>query len=183
MIIESIVGTVQRIFKNDRVRLGIINNNGHVSYTAYVHRTKTLHQFISGDSMQDFAVDMGLISDSEPVSRDAFKTRIRPFVLRKWKERKVQAVNTNGMSASDRQDAYANIRSEIEKGHIQVKGSGIMTESTWTEFDNEAFFLAPHGIILGEPGHEFVEKHKKGNGWIYQLLDEVLFELNDYLAQ
>ena len=183
MIINKVSGTAQLVFANERVRLAVIDNSGHVSYAAYVHRTKTLHQFVSADTMLNFIEQSGLITANEPISTDAFKERIRPFVLRKWKERKVQAVNTNGMSASDRQDAYINLRNNIAKGHIQIKGTGIMAESTWTEFDNEAFFLAPHGVILGKPGHEFVEKHKKGNGWIYELLNEVLFELNDYLAQ
>ena len=152
MVIDKVKGTVQLVFANEKVRLGIMNVAGHISYIAYVHPTKTLHRFQDADTMQDFSLHMGLIPANEPITQTTFKERIKPFVLRKWKERQVKAVSINNVSFSDKTDAFQSMNAQISKGHTLTRGSGIMAESTWTEFDNEVFFIAPHGVILGQPG-------------------------------
>ena len=182
MIINAITGTPQLVFANDRVRLATVIDNGRLSYAAYVHRTKSIHQFDSADAMQDFTEQMGLVSATEPLTAEQFTERLRPFVISKWRERRVKTVSLNDDGMDHISDVMGKIREQIQKGHTLVKGTGLMAEWTWTEFDDEALFLAPHGVILGEPEHQWVEMHKRGNGWIYELLNEILHELNECLA-
>lgn len=172
MVINTISGTPQLIFANERVRLARVNDNGHLSYAAYVHRTKTTHQFISAKSMLKFTEEMGLISANHTLRRAEIKERLQPFVIQKWNER-----CKAGMS-------FKEARLAIQKGHTLTQGEGLMKETTWTEFDAEMDFLAPKGIFLdllphvyGKDSDTQIHMHKRGCGWVYEILDEILIDL------
>ena len=87
MVINSINGTSQLVYSNERVRLAIIDTSGHLSWCAYVHRTKTTHQFDTPSKMLDFAEHFNLIPAAETLTREQFRQRITPFVLRMFAER------------------------------------------------------------------------------------------------
>ncbi|MXV73433.1 hypothetical protein F4Z99_04040 [Candidatus Poribacteria bacterium] len=175
MVINKVKGTAQLVFANDRVRLAVINAVGRVSYAAYVHRTKTTHQFESADAMQDFAEQMGLIPANEPVSVEQFKQRLMPFLLRMFQERCKPG------------DSLKKVDTKILKKMHRKFGSGdLMWESTCPELDAEAQFLFPHGIRLWDdapnqiPGAEPVsgiEFHKPANGWTYEHVDMAIAEI------
>ena len=65
MVINSVNGTPQLVYSNERVRLAIINTSGHLSWCAYVHRTKTTHQFDTPSKMLNFAEHFNLISANQ----------------------------------------------------------------------------------------------------------------------
>ena len=167
MVVEKVNGKASLLFANERVRLARADDDGRVSFYAYVHRTRTLHNFTSSSTMMRFAEHMGLMADSVPLSLEDYQKRMIPFIMRKWAER-----CTPGMS-------YEVADKAIHGGHIQVRGTGIMQESTWTEFDDEVWFLAPKGIIRFESDEynpeDHIEIHTKGNGWTYEPIVETIF--------
>ena len=79
MVINSINGTSQLVYSNERVRLAIIDTSGHLSWCAYVHRTKTTHQFNSPSKMLDFAEHFNLIPAAEPLTREQFRAAYNSF--------------------------------------------------------------------------------------------------------
>ena len=168
IIPRKINGTSQRIMSNAHVVLAIIND-GHGRYTwnAYVHHTKTIHEFDAPSKMLDFIEHMGLVAANKTLTRTEFKHRIRPFVLRKWTERCEPGMDLIKALLA------------IEKGHVMSRGTGIMAETTWTEFDEHALFLIPKGVWLTDDPTEESEPefHARGNGWIYEILHEVVAEL------
>ena len=162
MITQKVTGTPSLIFANERVRLASANDNGRISWYAFVMDSRTLHSFTSPTTMLEFSEHMGLMSSSEPLTREEYITRMRPFVMRKWAER-----CKPGMTFEEADRAIAD-------GHTQVRGHGLMQESTWTEFDDEVWFLAPKGVRLWDDD-DGVELHKKGNGWTYEPIQEEIF--------
>ena len=164
MIINAISGTPQLVYKNEKVRLAIIDTSGHLSWCAYVHRTKTTHQFDSPSQMLNFAEHFNLIPANEVLTREEFRQRITPFVLRMFAER-----CKPGMT-------FHQALAKMSEKHSLTSGTGIMRESTWTEFDDEASFAIPQGVLLSE-NHKDPEFHHPGNGWTYEVLDEILIDL------
>ena len=166
MVINRLSGTPQLVFANERVRLAVIDDSGRRSYAAYVHRTKTTHQFKSADAMQDFAEHMGLIPATETLRRHQIKSQLQPFIALKWQERCKPGMNYK--------EAWIN----IQKGHIKVRGSGLMKQTTWTEFDAEMAFQAPKGIFLDITDEDTeIHMHQPGCGWTYEIFQEILREL------
>ena len=161
---NSVNGTPQLVYSNERVRLAIIDTSGHLSWCAYVHRTKTTHQFDSPSKMLNFAEHFNLISANDVLTREEYKQRITPFVLRMFAER-----CRPGMT-------FHQALTKMSEKHTLTSGTGIMRESTWTEFDDEASFAIPHGVLLSE-NNENPEFHYPGNGWTYEILDEILSKL------
>ena len=167
MVINSINGTPQLVYSNERVRLAIVDTSGHLSWCAYVHRTKTTHQFNSPSKMLDFTEHFNLISANQVLTREEFKQRITPFVLRMFTER-----CKPGMT-------FHQARAKMQEKHTLTRGTGIMQESTWTEFDDEASFAIPQGVFLFDhtDPNEKPEFHHPGNGWTYEALDEIVLKL------
>ena len=164
MVINSINGTSQLVYSNERVRLAIIDTSGHLSWCAYVHRTKTTHQFDTPSKMLNFAEHFNLIPAAETLTREQFRQRITPFVLRMFAERCEPGITFHQALA------------KMSEKHTLSSGTGVMSESTWTEFDDEASFAIPHGVLLSE-NNENPEFHYRGNGWTYEVLDEILISL------
>ena len=167
MVINSINGTSQLVYSNERVRLAIIDTSGHLSWCAYVHRTKTTHQFDTPNKMFDFAEHFNLIPAAEILTREQFRQRITPFVLRMFAERCEPGIT------------FHQARAKMQEKHTLTRGTGIIQESTWTEFDDEASFAIPHGVFLFDSPkpNKKPEFHYPGNGWTYEVLDEILIGL------
>ena len=166
MIINKVIGKTQRIMLNEYIALGIIDTNGNRTWTAYVRHTKTIHIFNEPNKMLDFTEHMGFISANETLTRDEFKQRMKPFVLGKWIERCKPGMDFEQASIA------------IQKGHTKHRGTGLMTESTWTEFDDHASFLIPKGFWLSDAhiSENQAEYHFPGNGWSYEILYDVIQE-------
>ena len=166
MVINSVNGTPQLVYSNERVRLAIIDTSGHLSWCAYVRRTKTTHQFDSPSKMLNFAEHFNLISANHVLTREEYKQRITPFVLRMFAER-----CKDGMT-------FHQALTKMSEKHTLTSGTGIMREATWTEFDDEASFAIPHGVLLFENNEDQdPEFHCHGNAWTYEILDEILIKL------
>ena len=166
MVIKRIDGTAHCIYSNKRVRLATVDTLGRRTYCAYVIQTKSIHQFEQSRTMIRFAEINALLPAYNPITTSEFKLRIRPFLLRLWDKR-----CKPGMTFAEAQKA-------LEKDHLLHRGSGLMGESTWTEFDDEAYFLIPCGILLlPDSNPDDAILHHKANGWTYEPMLEVLDDI------